>query len=104
MTRKEMRDRNLIPLSEIIDKEIGKIGTPTRDAFERDVKNAVIGIQIQEHRRKLKMTQEELARKVNKKREYISRVENNCGNITLKSLRDIVETGLGGKLKIEIVL
>ena len=104
MTRKEMRDRNLIPLSDIIDKEIGKIGTPRRDAFERDVKNAVIGIQIQEHRRKLKMTQEELARKVNKKREYISRVENNCGNITLKSLRDIVETGLGGKLKIEIVL
>ena len=41
MTKKEMRDRNLIPLSEIIDKEIGKIGTPRRDAFERDVKNAV---------------------------------------------------------------
>ena len=49
-------------------------------------------------------TQEQLARKVNKKREYISRVENNCGNITLKSLRDIVEIGLGGKLHIDVIL
>jgi transcriptional regulator with XRE-family HTH domain len=64
----------------------------------------VIGIQIQESRKRLNMTQEQLARKVNKKREYISRVENNCGNITLKSLRDIVEIGLGGKLHIEVML
>jgi len=64
----------------------------------------VIGMLIKESRLKLEMTQEQLARKVNKKREYISRVENNCGNITLKSLRDIVEVGLGGKLHIEVIL
>ena len=39
---------------------------------------------------------------VNKKREYISRIENNGSNLTLKTLFDIVEKGLGGKVKISI--
>lgn len=35
---------------------------------------------------------------------FISRVENDGENITLKTLFDIVERGLGGKLKIEVQL
>ena len=95
---------NITPLSEIIDKRVGRPGTEKRETFDKEVENLVIGFRIQESRKSLNMTQEELARKVNKKREYISRVENNCANITLKSLRDIVEIGLGGKLRIEITL
>lgn len=91
-------------LDDVLDEHIGKPGTTERDSFDKNVENMVIGIQIQESRKRLNMTQEQLARKVNKKREYISRVENNCGNITLKSLRDIVEIGLGGKLHIEVML
>ena len=97
---KNKKDINLVPLDELIGPE----GTEKRIEFDKEFENFMIGMLIKESRLKLEMTQEELARKVNKKREYISRVENNCGNITLKSLRDIVETGLGGKLKIEIVL
>ena len=48
------------------------------------------------------MTQLELAELVDKKREYISRIENNGSNLTLKTLYDIVEKGLGGKVKISI--
>ncbi len=48
------------------------------------------------------MTQKELAEKLEKKRTYISRVENNGSNLTLKTLYDIVEKGLGGKVKITI--
>ena len=48
------------------------------------------------------MTQEELANRINKKRTFISKVENDGENITLKTLFDIVEQGLGGRLKIEI--
>lgn len=101
---KKKKDINLVPLDELIDELIGPEGTEKRIEFDKEFENFMIGMLIKESRLKLEMTQEELARKVNKKREYISRVENNCGNITLKSLRDIVETGLGGKLKIEIVL
>ncbi len=48
------------------------------------------------------MTQQELAILVDKKRTYISRVENNGSNVTLKTLFDIVEKGLGGKVNISI--
>ncbi len=40
------------------------------------------------------MTQEELGQLIDKKRTYISRVENNGSNITLSTLFDIVEKGL----------
>ncbi len=55
-------------------------------------------------REEKKMTQEQLAELVDKKRTYISRVENNGSNLTLKTLYDIVEKGLGGKVKISIEL
>lgn len=48
------------------------------------------------------MTQAELACRINKKRTFISMVENDGKNITLKTLFDIVERGLGGRLKIEV--
>lgn len=50
------------------------------------------------------MTQAELARRIDKKRAFISKVENDGENITLKTLYDVVERGLGGKLKIEVVV
>lgn len=100
-----MEKRNEITtLDEMIDQYIGPKGSTPREEFDRGFQDFMIGMLIKESRLKLEMTQEQLARKVNKKREYISRVENNCGNITLKSLRDIVEVGLGGKLHIEVIL
>lgn len=98
------RNKDLTTLDEIIDKFIGPERSEPREEFDRGFQDFMIGMLIRESRLKLEMTQEQLARKVNKKREYISRVENNCGNITLKSLRDIVEIGLGGKLHIDVIL
>jgi transcriptional regulator with XRE-family HTH domain len=46
------------------------------------------------------LTQEQLGTIINKKRSYISRVENDGSNVTMKTLYDIVEKGLGGKVKI----
>ncbi len=51
---------------------------------------------------KMSMTQEELTKKIDKNRTFISRVENDGENTTLKTLFDIVERRLGGKLKIEV--
>ena len=50
------------------------------------------------------MTQAELANRIDKKRTFISKIENDGENITLKTLYDVVERGLGGKLKIEVVV
>ena len=62
----------------------------------------MIGYQIRERRLQMDLTQADLAGRIGKKREFISRIENDGSNLTIKTLRDIVETGLGGKLKIEV--
>ena len=89
---------------EIKDNIYGEIGTPRRDELERDFESFKIGLLLKKAREERQMTQSELAELIDKKREYISRVENNSSNITLKTLYDIVEKGLGGKLKISIDL
>jgi len=68
----------------------------------RDFESFKIGYMLREAREKKKMTQEELGTKVSKKRTFISRVENDGSNMTLRTLYDIVEKGLGGKVKIKI--
>lgn len=75
---------NTTSLDQIKDRYYGEKGTPERDQRA--------------------MTQAELADRIEKKRFFISKVENDSGNITLKTLYDIIERGLGGKLKIEVQL
>lgn len=87
---------------EIKDNVYGSVGTPRRDELERDFESFKIGLLLKKAREEKRLTQSELAELVDKKREYISRVENNGSNVTLKTLFEIVEKGLGGKVKISI--
>lgn len=89
---------------DIKDNVYGKVGTDRRDELERDFESFKIGLLLKKAREEKHLTQSELAELVDKKREYISRVENNGSNLTLKTLFDIVEKGLGGKVKISIEL
>ena len=57
---------------------------------------------IRQTRESKNMTQTDLAELISKKRSYISRVENDGSNMNLKTLFDIVEKGLGGKVNIAI--
>lgn len=87
---------------EIKDNVYGVKGTERRDTLDRDFESFKIGLQLREAREKKHLTQEQLGELVDKKRTYISRIENNGSNLTLKTLFDIVEKGLGGKVKISI--
>jgi DNA-binding XRE family transcriptional regulator len=89
---------------DIKDNVYGAKGTDRRDALERDFEGFKIGLKLKKAREEKHLTQTELGELVDKKREYISRIENNGSNLTLKTLYDIVEKGLGGKVKIEIEL
>lgn len=89
---------------EIKDDVYGKQGTERRDELDRDFESFAIGLLLRKAREERHLTQEELAQLVEKKRSYISRVENNGSNITLKTLYEIVEKGLGGKVTISIDL
>lgn len=87
---------------QIKDDVYGKEGTARRDQLEREFESFKIGLLLRKAREEKKLTQEQLARLINKKRSYISRVENDGSNLTLKTLYDIVEKGLGGHVKISI--
>jgi DNA-binding XRE family transcriptional regulator len=87
---------------DIKDDVYGKKGTTRRDELDREFESLKIGLLLRKAREGKNLTQEQLAELVDKKRAYISRVENNGSNLTLKTLFDIVEKGLGGKVKISI--
>jgi len=62
-----------------------------------------VGEVLKELRNRRHMTQEELAEKVGKHRSYIARIETIKGeNIKIHTLVEIIENGLGGKVKIEL--
>ena len=89
---------------DVKDDEYGMKGTSRRYELERDFESFKISVLLKKAREDKNLTQEQLAELVDKKRTYISRVENNGSNLTLKPLFDIVEKGLGGKVKISIEL
>ena len=88
--------------TEIKDSGYGEKGTERRDELERDFESFKIGLLLKKAREEKKMTQQQLGDIVDKKRTYISRIENNGSNLTLRTLFDIVEKGLGGKVNISI--
>jgi toxin-antitoxin system, antitoxin component, xre family len=93
---------NIKTLDQIKDEFYGVKGTPKREELERELESLRIGLKIREAREQRNMTQEQLANRIDKRRSYISKIETNSENITLKTLFDIVERGLGGKLKIDV--
>ena len=93
---------NIKSWTQIKDDVYGKKGTSRRDELDREIETFKIGLLIRQARESKKLTQEDLGKLISKKRSYISRVENDGSNINLKTLFDIVEKGLGGKLNIAI--
>ncbi len=91
---------NTTSWTEIKDKVYGKKGTERRNQLDRDFEAFKIGLLLREAREKQNLTQSQLAELVDKKKTYISRIENNGSFLTLKNLFDIVEKGLGGKVNI----
>ena len=95
-------NKNFSTWSEIKDRVYGEKGTERRDNLDREAESFKVGLLLKKARESRHMTQEELGQIIDKKRTYISRVENDGSNITLSTLYDIVEKGLGGKVRISI--
>ena len=98
----ENNNKDISAWSQIKDQVYGEKGTERRDNLEREAESFKIGLLLKKARESRHMTQEELGQIIDKKRTYISRVENDGSNITLSTLFDIVEKGLGGKVRISI--
>ena len=94
--------KNTKSLDQLKTQYYGEVGTPERDRIECELEALRIGFKLRSAREQQSLTQEEVAKRINKKRSFISKVETDGENITLKTLFDVVERGLGGRLKISV--
>ncbi len=94
--------KNTKSLDQLKTQYYGEVGTPERDRIERELEALRIGFKLRSAREQQSLTQEEVAKRINKKRTFISKIETDGENITLKTLFDVVERGLGGRLKISV--
>lgn len=85
---------------EVLDAKYGKVGTPERESFRKEVYAFYMGQVIREARKEEKISQSELGRRIGANKSYISRVENGLIDPTISTLYSII-TALG--LRIEIV-
>ncbi|GAA5035366.1 hypothetical protein GCM10011506_27930 [Marivirga lumbricoides] len=99
-----MKTNNPKTINEHFDLKYGKVGTATRTDFEQNAEIYLIAELVREKRKEAKMTQQQLADKLNVKRTYISKIERAVGDIRISTLRRIVEEGLGGTLQINVKL
>ena len=65
-----------INAKELLEKRYGKRGTESREKFRDEAFSYYFGEIIKNRRKELKMSQDDLAELVGKKRPYISRIEN----------------------------
>lgn len=70
---------NFTTFEELKDRHLGKIGTPERDTYEEEVKEAIqvyhIGEAIKKARKERNMTQNQLAELMGVKKAQVSRIE-----------------------------
>ena len=75
----QVGDMKFIDFEETLDRDLGRVGTPRRDEFERSVDESVhaykLGEAIRQARLSQNLTQEQLGEKVGVQKAQISRLE-----------------------------
>ncbi len=94
----------VITINAHFDRKYGKAGTQERKSFEQKAEAYMVAELVRSARLNAHMTQEELARKLNVSRAYIAKIEGASSDLRISTLRRIVESGLGGKLNINVEL
>jgi DNA-binding XRE family transcriptional regulator len=92
-----------VSLDDMIDKHVGKIGTPERDAFEYELSIDLIGEAIKRARKERNLTQEELGKLVGVQKAQISKIENSIKNARLDTIIKIFKA-LGATIKFNVEL
>lgn len=87
--------------SERLEKEYGRDGTPSREAFNARAKAYYFAEILKEQRKQQKMTQQQLADKIGKKREFISNIERGNSDMHLSTFL-MISNALG--LRYSLVL
>lgn len=98
----EDKKNKLVDLECFIDSQYGKRGTKQREEFEEGYEAFKLGVMLQELRKQMNMTQEQLAEKCGTTKNYISRIENDASDIRLSTLMRIVRMGFDGNLRLSV--
>ena len=91
---------NLTSFNDHLDQQYGIRGVEIRENFENEFEAFKLGVMLQELRKEKGLTQEQLAEKCGTTKTYISIIENNASDIRLSTLMRIIQSGLGGQLKL----
>ena len=86
---------------EVLDRFIGKQGTPERAEFENELKTEILACQFKELRKKKKLTQSQLAEKLGLEKGQISKIENGKFNLTLSTINKMA-AALGARVNFEL--
>ncbi len=88
---------------ELIDIKYGKIGTHRRDEFEMKSINFIIAEILKDERKKTGISQNDLALKIGADSDLISNIEKGLVDISLSTLYNIFEKGLGKQIRFTIL-
>jgi ribosome-binding protein aMBF1 (putative translation factor) len=90
-----MAKMHVTPLSEIVDEVFGVVGTPKRDAMEKQLKEEMdtyyVGEAIRNARLRQNLTQEQLGERIGVQRAQISRLESGKGTISLSTMKRVFQ-------------
>lgn len=96
----ETNNHQITDYSAVLDKEYGAPGTPERAKFDEEAYAFYTGQILLDARKEAKVTQSELAKRINATKSYISRIENGTISPSVSTFYRIMNA-LG--LRIEIV-
>ena len=92
-----------VSLDTLIDKHVGKVGTPDRKAFEQELNLELLGYAIREARLHHNLTQEELGNLVGVQKAQISKLENNFTNARFDTVLKVFNA-LNAKVNFKVEL
>ncbi len=87
--------------NEVLDRFIGKKGTPERIGFGNELKAEILAYQFKELRKKKNLTQTQLAEKTGMEKGQISKIENGKFNLTLATINKIA-SALGARVNFDL--
>ena len=90
-------------LEEMLDKHIGKLGTPKREAFENELRLDLLGEAIKQARKDRNLTQEQLGHLVGVKKAQISKLENSLTDARFETIIKVFKA-LNAKVNFNVEL
>ena len=90
-------------LEEMLDKHIGKLGTPKREVFENELRLDLLGGAIKQARKDRNLTQEQLGFLVGVKKAQISKLENSLTDARFETIIKVFKA-LNAKVNFKVEL